>query len=411
MLWIAFVVVHLGVAVLGWLLPNQPMGDVYNVYQPWSAAAIAGSDIVGITSSWVYPQLALVPMVLAQGLAWVADGVAGYLIAWAILVTLVDAAGFAVLIGRARSTGRTVAAWFWLAYLAMLGPIAMYRIDAITVPLAIAGCLWLVGRPWIGSALLAVATWIKVWPAALLAAAVIALRRRFAVLGGALAVSAGVAVFVAAAGGAAHLFGFIADQADRGLQIEAPVSTFYLWGAALQVPNWWVTYNPDLLTFEVYGPGLDGVIAAMTPLLAIGMLAIAAVGAVKTWRGASFLALFPALSLSLVLAFIVLNKVGSPQYLVWPIVPIVIGLAIDRHRWWGPAVLSLVVAGLTQAVYPVFYDRLMTTFPVPWVVLLLTVRNVGTITLFVWAIVRLAGVAPHPRHRLSSWRDAAAFAD
>ena len=54
----------------------------------------------------------------------------------------------------------------------------MYRIDAVTVPLAVAGCLWLVGRPLVASVLLAVATWIKVWPAALLAAAFIAVRRR-----------------------------------------------------------------------------------------------------------------------------------------------------------------------------------------------------------------------------------------
>ena len=37
-LWIAFAVVHLGIAVLGFVLPNQPMGDVYRVYEPWSAA-------------------------------------------------------------------------------------------------------------------------------------------------------------------------------------------------------------------------------------------------------------------------------------------------------------------------------------------------------------------------------------
>ena len=39
----------------------------------------------------------------------------------------------------------------------------------MTVPLTILGCLWLAGRPWLASVLLAAATWIKVWPAAIIA--------------------------------------------------------------------------------------------------------------------------------------------------------------------------------------------------------------------------------------------------
>jgi len=57
--------VHVLVAVLGFVLPNQPMGDVHNVYDPWSSWALEGRTVVGITETWVYPQLALVPMILA----------------------------------------------------------------------------------------------------------------------------------------------------------------------------------------------------------------------------------------------------------------------------------------------------------------------------------------------------------
>ena len=140
-----------------------------------------------MTISWVYPQLALIPMILAHGLEWIA----GYEVAWAILVTAVDAIALRDA-GRPRPLARDARRPRGSGSRTprCSGPIAMYRIDAITVPLAIAGCLWLVGRPWIASALLAVATWIKVWPAALLAAAVIAVRRRGAVIGGALVVSA-----------------------------------------------------------------------------------------------------------------------------------------------------------------------------------------------------------------------------
>ena len=244
-LWVAFAVVHLMVAWFGFTMPNMPMGDVYLVYEPWARDAVVGDGIVGIDSDWVYPQLALLPMLLAQGLEWIA----GYEVAWALMITGLDAIAFALLIGRGRSAGRLAAAVFWLAYLALLGPIAMYRIDAVTVPLAVAGCLWLVGRPLVASVLLALATWIKVWPAALIAAALIAVRRRLMIIGGALAVTAVTGWTVIALGGAAHVLGFVSGQTERGLQLEAPVSAFYLWRAVAGIDGSFIYYDRDLLTF------------------------------------------------------------------------------------------------------------------------------------------------------------------
>ena len=131
-LWAIFVLVHVAVAAAGHVLPNEPMGDVYRVYEPWSLQALDGRGIVGITEAWVYPQLALVPMVLAHAFA----PIAGYTVGWAIFVTLVDAAAFAVLVGRATSISRRTAAWFWLAYILLLGPVGLYRLEAVTVALA-----------------------------------------------------------------------------------------------------------------------------------------------------------------------------------------------------------------------------------------------------------------------------------
>lgn len=386
MLWIAFLAVHVLVAVLGFTQPNQPMGDVYNVYEPWSTVALQGRGIVGITEAWVYPQLALIPMLLAHALAWIA----GYEVAWAILVTVCDALAFALLVGSARSRGRVLAAWFWLAFIALLGPVGMYRLDGITVPLAITGCLWLVGRPLLGSILLAVGTWIKVWPAALLAAAVIAVRRRLAIIGGAVLVSALTLGAVVAAGGLPYAFGFVTDQTGRGLQLEAPVSAWYLWRAVLGIPGSYIYYARDILTFQVMGPAEQTVSAAMTPLLMIAVLAIAGLGLYKAQRGAGFVRLFPPLALALVLAFIVFNKVGSPQYMTWFIAPLVVGLVIDRDRWRRPALLGLVIAAITQVVYPLLYNELLNAQVLPAV--LLTLRNLLLVVLLVWAVVILARV-------------------
>ena len=397
-LWVAFAIVHLAVAVLGFVLPNQPMGDLYLVYEPWATQAMQGRGIVGVDSDWIYPQLALVPLVLTNLLEWMA----GYEVAWAILITACDALAFQLLVGRGRSHGRASAAWFWLAFALALGPVGMYRLDAVTLPLALAGCLWLIGRPWAASVLFSVATWIKVWPAALLAAAFIAVRRRLPIAAGALLTSAVVLIAVVAAGGAAHAFGFVTGQTGRGLQIEAPVSAFYMWQSVLRVPGSFVYYDDVILTFQVSGPQVDLVIAAMTPILIAGLVAIAAVAAVKSWRGAPFVRLFPPLALALVLAFIVLNKVGSPQYLVWLAPPIAFALVIDRRRWQRIAVAALVAAALTFVVYPLTYGSVVMTEPIP--VAVLTIRNALLVVLLVWSVVALARVPGRTRHPLSSVR-------
>ena len=386
MLWAGFAVVHVLIAAAGFVLPNQPMGDVYLVYEPWSLQALSGESLVGVDEAWVYPQLALLPMLAAHALTWIA----GYEVAWAVLVTALDATAFAMLVGAARSRGRTTAAVFWLVFAVALGPVGMYRLDGVTVPIAIAGLLWLVRRPVIAAILLAAATWIKVWPAALLAAAVVALRRRLVVLGAAAATSAVVLGAIAVLGGASHAFGFVAGQTARGLQIEAPVSGWFLWQVATGSADAAIVYDRDILTFQVQGPGVDAVSAAMTPLLVLVAGAVVILGAVKMWRGASFAALFPPFSLALVLTLIVVNKVGSPQFLAWLIAPLVLWLVVDRRRGVGPAALAVAAAGLTQVVYPLVYGGILVAEPMS--VTVLTLRNVLLIVLLAWAVIRTARV-------------------
>ena len=384
LLWIAFAIVHVWVAAAGWWMPNQPMGDVNLVYEPWSSRALSGEGIVGVTEAWVYPQLALLPMVLTHLLA----GIAGYNVGWAVLVTLLDALAFALLLGDGRSRPRRRAAWFWLLFAALLGPVGMYRLDAITVPVAIAGLLRLATRPAVAGAVLAVGAWLKVWPAALAAAAFVAMRRRGRVLTGAVVASAVIVAAVVAAGGAAHLLGFVTMQTGRGLQLEAPVSAVYLWGWMLRLPGWWVFYDTDILTFQVTGPQVDTVISLMTPALFLAVAAVAALGYAKARRGASFLVLFPPLGLALTLAFMVFNKVGSPQFHDWLIAPLVLWLVVDARGARVPAAIALASAALTQIVYPLLYTGVM--LGEPGAVLVLTARNGLLVWLLVWAVVRVA---------------------
>ncbi len=134
-LWCVFLLVHLLTAWLGWVYPSQPMGDVVLVYEPWTTSALSGGGIVGIDETWVYPQLALVPMLIAAALSAPLVPLLGvssaYLVGWAALVVILDAIAFGVLIGRSPARARRIAAWFWCAAVLLLGPSALYRIDAV----------------------------------------------------------------------------------------------------------------------------------------------------------------------------------------------------------------------------------------------------------------------------------------
>ncbi|MEN0023163.1 MAG: hypothetical protein AAGC61_07765 [Microbacterium sp.] len=402
LLWTAFLAVHVVTAVAGWVYPSQPMGDVVLVYEPWSAAALSGGPIVGVTETWVYPQLALVPMLAAKLLAAPLVGALGvssaYLVAWAALVAALDALAFAALVGRSPSRPRRLGAWFWVAALLLLGPIALYRIDAITVPIAVVGGLWLTRRPAVAAALLTIGAWIKIWPGALLAAAIVAASTRMRMLLTAAAVSAAIVGGLLLLGADSEIFGFLTEQTGRGLQIEAVAATPFVWLAVAGAAR--IEYSFDILTFQIDAPGAEAVGAVLTPLMLVLVVALAAIGARAAMRGASVSRLLPPLVLSLVVALIVLNKVGSPQFQTWLIAPVVLWLVLDRSRAMTPAVIVLTLCALTCLVYPLNYDALLRADLVP--VLVLTLRNALLVVLLVVGIRALVRV---PAHRSSTIRE------
>ncbi|MGQ7310414.1 hypothetical protein ACUOFU_01825 [Microbacterium arabinogalactanolyticum] len=386
LLWGVFLAVHVVVAWLGWVLPAQPMGDVVLVYQPWSSAALGGGPVVGITESWVYPQLALVPMLLAQLLAvpfTVALGQqAGYLIGWALLVTLCDLLGFAALVGRGGTRRRRVAAWFWIGALLLLGPIAMYRIDAITVPVVVAGGLWLTHRPRVGAALLTIGAWVKIWPGAVVVAAIAAGRRSWQVLLSAASVTIVIIGVLLMLGAGGNLLGFLGMQTGRGLQIEAVGATPFLWMVVAGAAR--IEYSYEILTFQITAPGAALVSMLLTPLMVLVVAGILVVGALRARGGAAWQRILPPLTLALVTGLMVTNKVGSPQFHTWLIPPVILWIVFDRARSRTAAVLVLVLCTLTFAIYPLSYDQLLRAEALP--VLLLTARNLLLVVLLVHAV-------------------------
>ena len=388
-LWAAFIGVHFWLGMLNLFGPGFPIGDVTLVYKFWTDQALIADYWVGVDGVWVYPVVAIVPMLAAFAL-----GPSLYASTWLTLVMLLDAVAFAAITGWLRSKQRPAIAWWWLAFLALLGPIALSRIDSVTVPLAIVGMLLLATRPRTAAVVLAVATWIKVWPAALLAAIVIAGRERITVVRVALFTSAGIVAVALAFGSGANVFSFITQQTGRGLQVEAPVTTPWLWRAASGAADTVVYYDTDILTFQVQGPNVGVVAAVMTPLLALAALAVLALGLRAVHRGAASTALLAPLALALVATLIAVNKVGSPQFIGWLAVPVVYGLAVQGRAFRTPALIALVLAGLTQAVYPYLYNDLLSLEGGMLVVL--TARNLLLFVLLAWAVRSLVRIGRRP---------------
>ncbi|KAB1644532.1 MULTISPECIES: glycosyltransferase 87 family protein [unclassified Pseudoclavibacter] len=393
---VAFLVVHLWLALSGRHQYGAPFGDVTSVYHLWSFDAVRNGTWYGITDPWVYPALALVTMLLPLTL-WASTGL-DYTFSWLIMVTLLNVVALGVFTEGFRNERRMRAAWWWAVYLLLLGPVALGRVDTVALALVVIALSLLEHRPAFAGLLLAVGTWVKVWPAAVLAAAVSSfwgrgrrmLRALIApgvALTGGLAVVAAIASLVSGRGFAdvANLLGFVGGQASRNLQIEAVGATAGLWRA--RSGDGAVVYNHEIYTNELISASSPVIATTVTVLMGIMVLAIA----LLAWRlqrvGVDRLQVFAWASLALVTTFIVCNKVGSPQFEAWLVAPVLLLAAVRPPRWWVPMALTSLIGVLTQVIYPSWYGYLLNLSA--WMLWVITVRNLLLVALLIWAVVEL----------------------
>jgi hypothetical protein len=385
-LWLSFAVLHL--LILGLLMPlilsGQVLSDI-SFYRQWAFDGIDHGLWRGISVEWVYPVGALLPIVLAAGF-----GGFLYQLGWFVLFTILNFIGIWFLT-RPRSEPGYYAAYWWMGATAILGTVAVGRIDGMTAPMVVVGLLLLTARPYLAAAILSLATWIKVWPAAVLFAIVVASRQRLKVILSGLLVTAVVVAVVLAGGGARFLLGFLNAQGGRGMQLEAPFTTPGLWQAIFQQNGAYVFEDTVINTREVRGGMSEAVGSVMNPLLAIAAIVIVVLLLWALRRGADVQNLIIAGSLALVASFIVFNKVGSPQFQLWLAAIVAVGLFYAKEQWRFPGYLMLAIAVLTTLVYPIFYVQLYELNP--WIAVVLSLRNLAVVVLLGWAIrevVRLA---------------------
>jgi hypothetical protein len=128
--------------------------------------------------------------------------------------------------------------------------------------------------------------------------------------------------------------------------------------------------------------------AVVTPALALVTAGLLVLGIIAIRRGVPGAELLPPLAMALTTALILFNKVGSPQFVTWLAVPMALGVTASLTgrgpSWRTPVVLTLVIAGLTQFIYPYLYTQLLSLdFTM---LLVLSARNALYLVLFVWAV-------------------------
>ncbi|MGY4858628.1 glycosyltransferase 87 family protein [Cryobacterium sp. AP23] len=368
-------------ALLPTILTGRVLGDL-PLYRVWAEQALLNHVWQGVDVQWVYPIGAIVPIVLAD--------VAGpllYQLLWFLMTAGLNVAAVGILTDWGRARAGYPAAWFWLLVSLLLSPVGLLRLEGLSAPIVILGLVLLARRPVVAAALLSVATWIKVWPAAVLLAVVVASRRRVSVLVTGAVITAGITVMLWAAGGLRNLTGFVTMQSDRALQLEAPVTTPWVWLAAMGQHGTTIYQNQAIATREVSGPGAGVVAAAMTPLMFLAVAGIFVVMLVALRRSRDQAQLMLLGALALVTVFVVFNKVGSPQYMLWIAPVVTVGIAHDWAHWRVAAYLTVGIGLLTTLVFPVFYLPLV--HGDPGAVLLLTLRNGLLVVLLGWSVAGL----------------------
>ncbi|MDU0479679.1 hypothetical protein QVA66_10585 [Staphylococcus chromogenes] len=251
--------------------------------------------------------------------------------------------------------------WFWVAFGLVAGPIFVSRLDIVPGMLVGLVALFLASHPKVASALLALATMMKLWPGVLATALVGPARAtgtwlRTGVFMLSITLLAGVTVVTQ---GLDRLLSPLDYQNVRGLQIESVAATPFMVLASARPGTYHIQYAASK-SFEIAGQGVStGVSIASWSLYAVVLLAAAEVVRrllAPEWNTDESVAL----AVLLVIAILVTNKVLSPQYLMW-LGPI-LAVALSRSRALALnvlAVLSILCAYLTYLVFPKHYGDII----------------------------------------------------
>lgn len=334
-----------------------------------------------------------------------------YVIAFIVMMAVLDAVLTAALW---RSAGRRGHAGVdaWLLFPWLIGMLIYVRFDMIPAVLVGGALIVVRARPRLAGALVGLGAAVKLWPALLFPVLLSQRGTRSRLTIGFVVVGVGLALVSLLTGGVQRLFSPLTWQSGRGLQIESIWATPLMLVRAFVPASWRVEVSP-FQAYEVFGPGVGGWLTVSNVATVLGLVAIVIlIGAAfrhpepDTWQ-------LSLLVLAVVMIMIITNKTLSPQYMLWAAGPVAMALIsagadpdriqTTRRLAWAAMVLAL----LTQLVYPLGYDFLLGEAvlqrPVPGgqvtmiiASIVLALRNLALLAYAAW-VVQLTFVRLAPR--------------
>ncbi|HEY6689025.1 MAG TPA: glycosyltransferase family 87 protein [Propionibacteriaceae bacterium] len=353
--------------VIGWLITRLLMlvilasfesfvvGDVYYYHRKINALFSAGLD----RTLYEYPTPVVWILWLPYG-ASLGNRV-GYLVAFIIFMLALDAV-FTYALWRSAGRRHDTAIDFWLIFVPLIGPLSYLRFDMLPAVLAGGALLAARHKPWVTGALTGLGAAIKLWPALLIGAFMSYRADRRPAGIAFVVVGFGLALISLIFGGWLRLISPLTWQSDRGLQIESIWATPLMLARAVK-PDYWTVDMSRYQAYEIFGSGVEtwATISNIATLFGLALIILLTIRAFR-YDGSTPVAIGFVI-VAIVAIMTITNKTLSPQYLLWLGGPMAALLAFRPQALPGeqPAINRmagqlLILALLTQLVYPLLYD-------------------------------------------------------
>ena len=331
------------------------VGDVFYYHRKINALLTVGLD----RTLYEYPTPVVWILWLPYGASF--GSRVGYLVAFVVLMLALDAV-YCYALWRASGRRHDSAVDFWLIFVPLIGPLAYLRFDMLPAVLAGGALLAARRKPWVTGALTGLGAAIKLWPALLIGAFMSYRSDRRPAGVAFVVVGFGLAVISLIFGGWSRLISPLTWQSDRGLQIESIWATPLMLARAAR-PDHWIVDMSQYQAYEIFGPSVDiwVMISSLATVLGLAVIILLTIRAFR--HDGSTPTAIGFLVLATVAIMTITNKTLSPQYLLWVGGPMAAMLAYRPQATPDeqPAISriagqALILALLTQLVYPLFYD-------------------------------------------------------
>lgn len=352
--WLAGIPLNVGAAT----------GDIA-AYSSW-AHSVAGQDLTPYSEVRIEYPPGVIPFLVTPEEVQV--GGDDYRSRFVLLMLLVDVAGFIGLLFIARRTGMLAGPLVWTLGGVLLGPIIYLRLDIIPA----VATIWAVERSaasrWSGSgALFGFGVAAKLYPALLLPIAFLTSpKRRQLVIG--------VAVVVA---GVLLVYGTVLPElwdsvigyhTERGVHMESTWGAFLL---AISKRGYEATVVHAFGSLQIES-SVSGSLKGIANILSLAAL-VAGTWIVGRYVTRGDVGRATTGMYGLLATTMAVGTVLSPQFVIWLIALAAAALCFTDPGFRSPLFLVLPLAGLTQAVFPHFFSKIVVGEP--WAIVLLMSRN------------------------------------